>query len=196
MIYIYIIAGILIVVAVYWLATNIEDPVERAGRRGEEVAEDIISNVLRDDDILLTNVELSYEGKRTEADIIVINKNGVFIIEVKNYVGELVGDIDDSEWKKYKTTPGGDVYVKTVRNPIKQVKRQIYIVSSILKVRRIKVWVEGYVMLMENNSPVDDKMILRNIREIDSAIHGTTGQIISKKEIAKIVSILQPKANA
>ncbi len=196
MIYIYIIAGILIVVAAYWLATHIEDPVERAGRRGEEVAEDIISNVLRDDDILLTNVELSYEGKRTEADIIVINQNGVFIIEVKNYVGELVGDIDDSKWKKYKTTPGGDVYVKTVRNPIKQVKRQIYIVSSILKARRIKVWVEGYVMLMENNSPVNDKMILRNIREIDSAIHGSTEQIISKKEIDKIVSILQPNANA
>ena len=165
MIYIYIIAGILIVVAAYWLASNIEDPIERAGRRGEEV------------------------------DIIVINKNGVFIIEVKNYVGELVGDIYDSEWKKYKTTPGGDVYVKTVRNPIKQVKRQIYIVSSILKVRRIKVWVKGYVMLMENNSPVDDKMILRNIREIDFAIHGTTEQIISKKEIDKIVSILQPNAN-
>ena len=196
MIYIYIIAGILIVVAAYWLASNIEDPVERAGRRGEEVAEDIITNVLRYDDILLTNVELSYDGKRTEADIIVINKNGVFIIEVKNYVGELVGDIDDSEWKKYKTTPGGDVYVKTVRNPIKQVKRQIYIVSSILKERRIKVWVEGYMMLMENNSPVDDKMILRNIHEIDSAIHGTTEQIISKKEIDKIVSILEPKANA
>lgn len=196
MIYIYIIAGILIVVAAYWLASNIEDPIERAGRRGEEVAEDIISNVLRDDDILLSNVELSYEGKRTEADIIVINQNGVFIIEVKNYVGELVGDIDDSEWKKYKTTPGGDVYVKTVRNPIKQVKRQIYIVSSILKERRIKVWVEGYVMLMENNSPVDDKMILRNIHEIDSAIHGATEQIISKEEIEKIVSILQPNANA
>ncbi len=195
MIYIYIIAGILIVVAAYWLASNIEDPIERAGRRGEEVAEDIISNVLRDDDILLSNVELSYEGKRTEADIIVINKNGVFIIEVKNYVGELVGDIDDSEWKKYKTTPGGDVYVKTVRNPIKQVKRQIYIVSSILKSRRIKVWVKGYVMLMENNSPVDDKMILRNINEIDFAIHGATEQIISKKEIDKIVSILQHNAN-
>lgn len=196
MIYIYLIAGIFIVVAAYWLASNLEDPVERAGRRGEEVAEDIISNVLRDDDILLTNVELSYEGKRTEADIIVINQNGVFIIEVKNYVGELVGGIDDSEWKKYKTTPGGDVYVKTVRNPIKQVKRQIYIVSSILKARRIKVWVEGYVMLMENNSPVDDKMILRNIHEIDFAIHGATEQIISKKEIDKIVSILQPNANA
>lgn len=195
MIYIYIIAAIFLVVAAYWLATNIEDPIERAGRRGEEVAEDIISNVLRDDDILLSNVELSYEGKRTEADIIVINQNGVFIIEVKNYVGELVGDIDDSEWKKYKTTPGEDVYVKKVRNPIKQVKRQIYIVSSILKVRRIKVWVEGYVMLMENNSPVDDKMILRNVREIDSAIHGATEQIISKKEIDKIVSILKPKAN-
>ena len=81
MIYIYIIAGILLVVATYWLATNIEDPVERAGRRGEEVAEDIISNVLREDDILLTNVELSYEGKRTETDIIIVIIAAIFLID-------------------------------------------------------------------------------------------------------------------
>jgi len=51
---------------------------------------------------------------------------------------------------------------------------EAYIVSSILKERGIKIWVEGYVMLLGNNSPVDDKMILRNISEIDYAIHEST----------------------
>ena len=59
---IYLIALIIVLVAaviqIFWLGINIEDPVERAGRRGEEIATDIISQVLTDDDILLTNVRI------------------------------------------------------------------------------------------------------------------------------------------
>ena len=190
MILIYIIAAVLLVATLIWLARNIEDPVARAGRRGEEVAEDIIRTVLRDDDVLLTNVKISFEGQRAEVDNIIVNTNGVFLIEVKNYVGELVGDIDDFEWKKYKTTPGGDVYVKPVKNPIKQVNRQVYIVSNILRDRGVNVWVSGYVMLMENNSPVYDESVLRSRRDIDKAIHYAANEKLTKKEQARILKAL------
>lgn len=190
MIIFYILAAAAIVIAAIWLASNVEDPVARAGRRGEEVAEDIIRSVLHEDDTLLTNIELSYDGNRTEIDNIVINRNGVFLIEVKNYVGDLEGDIDDYNWKKYKVTPGGEIYVKTVKNPIQQVKRQIYIVSSVLKAKRIKVWIEGYVILLHNNSPVDDSMVLRNRREIDLALHQRRNQILSKDDVKMIKRVL------
>lgn len=190
MIIYYIFAAAAIVIAAIWLASNVEDPVARAGRRGEEVAEDIIRSVLHEDDTLLTNIELSYDGNRTEIDNIVINRNGVFLIEVKNYVGDLEGDIDDYNWKKYKVTPGGEIYVKTVKNPIQQVKRQIYIVSSVLKAKRIKVWIEGYVILLHNNSPVDDSMVLRNRREIDLALHQRRNQILSKDDVKMIKRVL------
>ena len=190
MIIFYIIAAAAIVIAAIWLASNVEDPVARAGRRGEEVAEDIIRSVLHEDDTLLTNIELSYDGNRTEIDNIVINRNGVFLIEVKNYVGDLEGDIDDYNWKKYKVTPGGEIYVKIVKNPIQQVKRQIYIVSSVLKAKRIKVWIEGYVILLHNNSPVDDSMVLRNRREIDLALHQRRNQILSKDDVKMIKRVL------
>ena len=190
---IYLIALIIGIVAVvillFWLGLNIEDPVERAGRRGEEVATDIISQVLTDDDILLTNIEISFEGSRSEIDNLIINSHGVFIIEVKNYVGELVGGLDDYEWKKYKTTPGGDIYRKTVKNPIKQVKRQIYILSHILRQHKLDVWVDGYVILLERNSPVDDKMILESLADIDKAIHKVENQRLSEREISIITNI-------
>lgn len=190
---IYLIALIIVLVAaviqIFWLGINIEDPVERAGRRGEEIATDIISRVLTDDDILLTNVRISFEGSRSEVDNLIINSHGVFIIEAKNYVGELVGDLDDYEWKKYKTTPGGDIYCKTVKNPIKQVKRQIYILSHILKQHKLDVWVDGYVILLEKNSPVDDNMILESLSDIDKAIHGLGGNRLSDREIDIITDI-------
>ena len=191
---IYLIALIIVLVAaviqIFWLGINIEDPVERAGRRGEEIATDIISRVLTDDDILLTNVRISFEGSRSEVDNLIINSHGVFIIEAKNYVGELVGDLDDYEWKKYKTTPGGDIYCKTVKNPIKQVKRQIYILSHILRQHKLDVWVDGYVILLEKNSPVDDNMILESLSDIDKAIHGIGSNRLSDREIDIITDIL------
>lgn len=190
---IYLIALIIVLVAaviqIFWLGINIEDPVERAGRRGEEIATDIISRVLTDDDILLTNVRISFEGSRSEVDNLIINSHGVFIIEAKNYVGELVGDLDDYEWKKYKTTPGGDIYCKTVKNPIKQVKRQIYILSHILRQHKLDVWVDGYVILLEKNSPVDDNMILESLSDIDKAIHGLGSNRLSDREIDIITGI-------
>lgn len=190
---IYLIALIIVLVAaiiqIFWLGINIEDPVKRAGRRGEEIATDIISRVLTDDDILLTNVRISFEGSRSEVDNLIINSHGVFIIEAKNYVGELVGDLDDYEWKKYKTTPGGDIYCKIVKNPIKQVKRQIYILSHILRQHKLDVWVDGYVILLEKNSPVDDNMILESLSDIDKAIHGFGSNPLSDKEIDIITGI-------
>ena len=190
---IYLIALIIVLVAaviqIFWLGINIEDPVERAGRRGEEIATDIISRVLTDDDILLTNVRISFEGSRSEVDNLIINSHGVFIIEAKNYVGELVGGLDDYEWKKYKITPGGDIYCKTVKNPIKQVKRQIYILSHILRQHKLDVWVDGYVILLEKNSPVDDDMILESLSDIDKAIHGLGGNRLSDREIDIITGI-------
>lgn len=185
-----LIVGIVAVfILIFWLGINIEDPVERAGRRGEEVATDIISRVLKDDDILLTYVKISFEGSRSEIDNLIINSHGVFIIEVKNYVGELVGGLDDYEWKKYKTTPGGDIYLKTVKNPIKQVKRQIYILSHILRQHKLDIWVDGYVILLERNSPVDDNMILESLSDIDKAIHKLGKNSLSDNEIDIIVSI-------
>jgi len=179
----------LVVFGLIYFAGVIEDPVEEAGRRGEEVATDIISTLLKDSDYLLTNVNLSYEGKRTEIDNLIVNEKGVFIIEVKNYVGDLYGDVDDDQWKKYKTTPGGDVYVKPVRNPIKQVNRQVYILSKVLKSHNINVWVEGYVMLIEQNSPVDNPAILWDKRDISRAIHGGQNQL-DRRTVNKIVKFL------
>ena len=188
--YILLIAIIVIVGLIFWIGFKIEDPIKRAGRRGEEVATDIICTVLNDEDNLLTNVQLSFDGNKTEIDNIVINNNGVFIIEVKNYVGDLVGESDDYEWRKYKITASGDIYEKKVKNPIKQVNRQIYILSNILKKNGFDVWVEGYVMLLERNSPVDDDMILWSTKDIDRAVHYSSEQHLSNHTVDKITRLL------
>lgn len=80
-------------------------PEKQAGQLGEYIAAHIIQGALREEDHLLTNVSISCDGKPTELDNVVVSKYGVFIIEVKNCKGLLVGGEQDYSWKKYKATP-------------------------------------------------------------------------------------------
>lgn len=162
----------------------------RYGRHGEQIATNIIQQVLREDDYLFTNVPVSYDSKRTEMDSIVVNKYGVFIIEVKNYKGRLYGNEDDYEWQKYKDDGYGNTFEKNVKNPIKQVKQQTYILAKYLESYGARVWVEGYALLIQGNSPVDSKYILSSLSDIDAAIHTFGRNRLNAQTIESIRKLL------
>ena len=163
---------------------------KRAGNRGEAAAARIIESVLREDDRLLKNVTVEYDGKPAELDSVVVNKYGVFIIEVKNYAGQIVGGEDEYEWKKYKTSAAGNTYEKTVKNPIKQVRRQVYVLAGYLKYYGLNVWVRGYAMLLQGNSPVESDEMLKDTEEIDRAIHTRDRQMLDAKTVERITELL------
>ena len=163
---------------------------KRVGIRGEEAAVRVIQSVLRDGDRLFTNVSIEYDGKPAELDNVVVNKYGVFIIEVKNYSGFIVGGEDDFEWQKYKTTNAGNTFVKTVRNPIRQVKRQIYILARYLEYYGSRVWVHGYAILLHGNSPVRSEYVLTSKADIDHAIHTVDRRMLDTKTVDRIAELL------
>ena len=163
---------------------------KRAGIRGEEAVVRAIESVLREGDNLFTNVSVEYDGKPAELDDVIVNKYGVFIIEVKNYTGHVVGSEDDYEWQKFKTTDAGNTYVKTVKNPIKQVKRQIYILARYLEYYGIRVWVKGYAIMLHGNSPVDSDYLLKSVEDIDRAIHTNDRTMLSTNTIERIAKLL------
>lgn len=163
---------------------------KRFGNKGEEQAQQAIESVLRDGDYYFRNISITYDNRPAEFDNIIVNKYGVFIIEVKNHVGYIVGTEDDAEWKKYKTTDAGNTYFKTERNPIKQVKRQIYILAKYLDYYGARVWVEGYVIMIQGNSPVKSEYILNSIPEIDRAIHTCSRKMLNRETVDKIVRLL------
>ncbi len=168
----------------------IESDIKRAGRRGEQFANTVIREILKEGDVLLSNVRLSYDGKNTELDNLIINNRGLFVIEVKNYSGDLVGGEEDYEWIQSKMTPGGYFYQKTVKNPIKQVDRQVYILANYLKQYGYNVWVEGYAFLAEMNSPVESKKILRTQADIRDVIHHGYNNNLTEQVKGEIVKLL------
>lgn len=185
-----IFALIIILVAIL-RPTHIETPEKRAGRLGEQFATTLIREILTDNDVLLINVPLHTCDKETELDNLVVNSHGVFIIEVKNYYGELIGDEDDFEWIKNNMYPAGSFKQTTVKNPIVQVKRQILILSQVLKEHYIDVRIDGYVFLTERNSPVDSPIVLDTQADMDRVIHGGDIRLTSRR-IEQIVSVLVP----
>ncbi|MBQ3411749.1 MAG: NERD domain-containing protein [Oscillospiraceae bacterium] len=188
-----LILGVLVFVAIYVISkipvAPYEPPQKRAGRLGEEYATRKITSVLNSDDTLLTNVKVDFEGKETELDNVIVNKYGVFIIEVKYYHGWLKGGEDDYEWTQYKETYS-DMYIKTVKNPIKQVKRQVYIVANYLREYGVNVWVDGYALMVDAGSPVESDMILTTTDEIDRVIHTVSRRQLNKESIEEIVALL------
>ena len=164
---------------------------ELAGRIGEEDARSAIEPVLREGDRLFTNVEITFEGKTAEFDLLILNKYGVFGFEVKNYSGRLVGGEDDYEWRKFKTTDAGNTYEKTVRNPIKQIRRAVYILARYLEYYGLGVWVEGYAILLRDNSPVESKYVLNSPEEVDRAIHTASRKMLDSATVDGITELLK-----
>lgn len=182
---------LVIVLLIFLLPRTEEDGKERAGKEGEILAGKMIHQYFNEQDILFNNVEIVVHGRETELDYVVINKNGVFIFEVKNYSGELEGNEDDEYWNKYKISSGNNEYVKEVRNPIKQLKREIYLLKEYLKYYGIDLWINGYVLFVNMNSPIDSDYTINNESELNSILHTRGGQTLNKKQIEKIVNILK-----
>lgn len=188
---------VLIIVIVYAVSKSggsggltVEPPHRAAGRRGERVATRYIESVLREDDMLFTNVSITYEGKPAELDNVIVNKFGVFIIEVKNYSGRLSGAEDDYEWMKVHISDAGNPYYKTVKNPIKQVKREVYILAKYLDYYGVSVWVDGYAMILGTSSPVNSEYILSSVSDIDRVIHTPGKRQLNAVTIESIKKLL------
>ncbi|MBR5931181.1 MAG: NERD domain-containing protein [Lachnospiraceae bacterium] len=166
-------------------------PEKLAGIVGEVIAGNYIKEILRKGDHLFRNVPIEYNGEKTELDYMILNKNGVFIIEVKNLSGKLYGREDDLTWEKHKTTESGNVYEKTIDNPIRQVKREERIFGQYLRSEGIRVWVEGYVFFVENNSSVKSPYILRTNQDISRVIHRETNTVLKEEVMQKILQKYQ-----
>ena len=136
-------------------------------------------------------MNISIHGRNTKLDYVVINNNGIFIFEVKNFSGKLVGNEDDQYWNKYKISSGNKEYIKEIRNPIKQLKREIYLLKEYLKYYGVDLWIEGYVLFVNMNSPVESEYTINDQSEIDDILHLRRNQVLTKNQIEKIISILK-----
>ena len=83
---------------------------------------------------VLRNIYLPYNGKLTEIDMVAFSKLGVFIIENKNYSGEIIGSLNDKYWKvRYSS-----IHYEKLYNPVFQNIRHKNAVERYLKTNNLR----------------------------------------------------------
>lgn len=179
----------------FYKLTQLYEPGYRhAGRIAEESVANKMQMILRDGEYMLRNISLEIEGRRAEADIIIITKCGVFIFEVKDYVGELYGTESDYNWVKIKRTEAGNVYRDEVRNPIQQVKREIHLFAEYLRYYGVNVWVIGKVVFYRGRCPFSSDHIIDSVEETDTLVHTFNRNHLQQMDVDKIYNLLKPES--
>ncbi|MEA3411308.1 MAG: nuclease-related domain-containing protein, partial [Pseudomonadota bacterium] len=91
----------------------------------------------------------------TEIDLVVIGPNGVFTVEVKNNKGVVVGAGHELEWQVVKTGRSGGKYRSTMRNPVRQAKRQALSLRDYLREAGIHARVQSAVVFSNDECRVE-----------------------------------------
>ena len=134
---------------------------------------------------VLNNVLFDTETKSCQIDHIVINRNGVFVLETKNYSGRIYGNDQQHEWTQ--VLQYGKVKNK-VYNPVKQNQTHIY---ELRKVIGNDVAIKSLIIFVQNNTKyVNSEYVfdLRKIKKIiNTPISGRTLNIEEMKNINNMI---------
>lgn len=133
----------------------------KKGEEGERKVADLLENS-KGFHRLINNLVLTGEnGVSHQIDHILINPHGVFVIETKNYYGEITGQEDDSFWTRSYFVRRQKKSVK-FHNPLKQNQSHIRVIKRIIS-KSYPIYC--FVVFTQNNG---DVLGLFNVCSIDS----------------------------
>lgn len=111
----------------------------------------------------VSNVKIEHEGSKSELDLVVVGPTGIFVIETKNYSGNILGHTADNAWRRIKKGEQGNSLSTTFYSPVKQVSTHTYRLSKFLKENKFYVWVQGMVYFSDTNASIRLKGDLKKI---------------------------------
>lgn len=138
------------------------------------------------------NVPIEKDGRRSEIGSLVVSKYGIFLGEVKNYKGRIIGNENDGMWTQIKKSSSGEHYENSVKNPVKQAKFQSYLLSSILKEKGLNCYINPYVVFTGSESVnTDSGIVLRSENEFNSKILSFKEVRISNENVSKLKGVIE-----
>ena len=160
------------------------------GIQGEEVITSTLTS-LPDDYMIFNNVTLNYNGQLTEIDCIVLSCYGIWVVEVKSYKGVIHGLAANDMWSRIKTSKAGKEYDSEIKNPLKQVERQVQILSNVLYRKGIRTTAKGYVVFpVAENVNVDSDKVFLNSSQLKREILSYNQVVLPKDRVETIRDVL------
>jgi hypothetical protein len=115
----------------------------KSGIDGERKTQAVFS-ALPDTCTVISDLAITAEGKQSQIDNVVVAPTGIFVIEVKNMNGDIVGNGEDKQLSQHKIGRKCGEYSKTFYNPIKQVGTHVYRLKSLLRENGLNAWVQWF----------------------------------------------------
>ena len=140
MLFLIIIPIVLLIILIVYL----KHPTTR-GKRGENKVGWVIGETIENEQYVINDLILINDGKSSQIDHVVINPRGIFVIETKNYSGEIYGSESQREWTQVLAY--GNVKNK-LYNPLKQNATHVYNVKKIVG----RLPVHSLVVFVQNNT--------------------------------------------
>lgn len=144
-----------IMFGIFWLLFTKLDQ-HLAGYKGEALGQKELKKLKKHGYKVFSNMKLKHNNDQSEMDFIVIGSNGIFIVEVKNIKGTIIGHVEDHHLFQIKKTKY-NTYENKFYNPLKQVNTHVYKLSKYLKDNNINNWIEGYVYFPKKHSIIQVK---------------------------------------
>ena len=178
---------------------------ERSGEKLGDVFEEEVYSILSDRSVIPSYHKVlkglfveSDNGRITEIDAVALTRNGIYVIECKDYSGTIVGTKDAHDWNV--VYDNGEMH--KLYNPILQNSGHITALSHKLRLARAKfrsvIILSGYSNLNGINYDREEATIL-SLPNLGKELRYLTecGQpILSKEEIDTLYATLEPMTNA
>lgn len=147
---------------------------EEKGAEGEAFVSNIIGGTVFGEQYLINDIIITYNGKSSQIDHILINTNGIYVIETKNYAGYIYGSEEDMYW-----TQVINQYTKNrFYNPVKQNATHVYNLKRLLNTT---VPIHSLVVFTKANI---QKVYIPNvitIRDLAIEVHNKKGPLTAQE---------------
>lgn len=160
-----------------------DSKIEQAGNIGEKFINLALNKIIDPDDYILSNVILPIDNDRKiEIDCILISKKGIFCIEVKNWVGHIIGRDESDNWlQMYDDSIKSSKYHQ---NPVKQNKYHCSILYNFLN-KKYEINCIVIFAFLEKESNIESSYTY-TIYNFNKYYKNLGNNVLSKKEINDI----------
>ena len=145
--------------------THLEDKAHAAGRAAERDVAEVLQKLGNIGPNIYKNLRVSndFQTSRCEIDLVVLNGEGVYCIEVKNWAGKIIKCKTAAYWQQIVFQPNNQPRSKQLQhlNPVSEIKKK----TSLLRGHLLKAGVclresqfYSYVILTNRQSTIDDEI--------------------------------------
>lgn len=126
-------------------------------------------------------------GKTSQTDHILINRNGVFVIETKNYSGRIYGDDTRKEWTQVLN------YGKVKNHFYSPVKQNAVHVHHIKELLPTETPIYSAVVFVKGNTTFIKSKYTYSLHGLINLIKAPKGKVLSVGEMEEIYRVLEKK---